>query len=227
METSDLPLYKQKVDRDRINVLNNLLQSKSNQLSKRMFSFEGNPVPINGNAKIDTAYLQPVLSTKNTIEDIKNVVYTINTSGHTLIDTINHSYFSTENIPSSLHLKNGNNSIFNLVVHGPIFIHDIDKCILVLEGHQVRLHNVRNTLVLVKSVENNRIVIENCDQLIINQGIEVDDFDFPTKELKNPHFQYVDNIDMDMVLNTISSIDDLSVIDDLFIKVADRGLVRR
>ena len=32
---------------------------------------------------------------------------------------------------------------------------------------------------------------------------------------------------MDMVLNTISSIDDLSVIDDLFIKVADRGLVRR
>ncbi|RCK55769.1 hypothetical protein Cantr_05725 [Candida viswanathii] len=87
------------------------------------------------------------------------------------------------------------------------------RCILILECHQARLHNVHNSIVLVQSVENDRIIIENCSQLRVNNGIEVDDFDFPTKETENPHFQRIDTARDAEILNGINAGGDVATVD--------------
>lgn len=217
MQILNQPLYKQKVDMDKIKVLNKLLQSKSNQLSKKMFSFEGKPVPANIKPELCTA--PTVLPARDTIHDINNEVYQINSSGHIVVESIQHAYVNTGHIPSSLHLKNAIDSVFKLVVEGPIFIHDIQGCLLILEGHQIRLHNVRNSLVLIRSVQNNRIIIEKCNQLRINEGIEVDDFDFPTRESINPHFKRIDDTNCNHIVSSIDNVNEISIASGLLKKL--------
>lgn len=103
--------------------------------------------------------------------------------------------------PYSVHIKQGLDSVIALKSKGPIFIHDLKHCVLILKCHQLRLHNIHDSLILVE-VGNDRIVIEDCDNLKIGNyptksfesgigKLEVDDFNCPIKLEKNKHFDYL------------------------------------
>ncbi|ODV69458.1 hypothetical protein HYPBUDRAFT_84816, partial [Hyphopichia burtonii NRRL Y-1933] len=104
----------------------------------------------------------------------------------------------------SAHIKGGEDSVIAINSEGPIFIHDLNHCVLLLKCHQLRLHNIHNCLILVE-VGNDRVVIENSNGLRIGSyptskkkgfqlardKIEVDDFNWPTKLEKNNNYDYL------------------------------------
>lgn len=183
----DQPAYIQKLATDKLKILNNLLQSKQNQLSKKRFEFKGEPVPPISNSLVVND--QTVPDTSKSIQKVDNQIFEISLNEHMVVDCFSNSYLQTTNEIPSIHLKSGNRSICKLTVQGPVFIHDVENSILILSCHQARLHNIHNSLVVMESVQNNRIIIENCNQIKVNSGFEIDDFNFPTKEIKNPHFE--------------------------------------
>ena len=61
--------------------------------------------------------------------------------------------------------------------------------------------------------------MKNCNQ--ISSGIEVDDFNFPTKEIKNPHFEVLMRDVSDEVLNGVRRIAQTSDIATVINKYID------
>ena len=217
--TPDQPSYIQKLTTDKLKILNNLLQSKQNQLSKRRFEFKGEPVaPV---LKSLVANDQNVDDTSKSIQKINKQILEISLNKHIVVDCFSNSYVQTTNEIPSIHLKGGDRSICKLTVQGPVFIHDVRNSILVLSCHQARLHNIHNSLVIIQSVQNNRIIIENCNQIKVSSGIEVDDFNFPTKEIKNPHFEVLMRDVSDEVLNGVRRIAQTSDIATVINKYID------
>lgn len=90
---------------------------------------------------------------------------------------------------SSINIQGSVSSVFKLKCDGPVFIHDMQNCVVQLDCHQARLHNMHNCIVIVDKASNNRVVIEDCDNLNIIGLVAVDDFSWPTKISDNPHFK--------------------------------------
>ncbi|ODV80746.1 uncharacterized protein CANTADRAFT_25162 [Suhomyces tanzawaensis NRRL Y-17324] len=131
-----------------------------------------------------------------TYEGLSGVKQTVEGSGsHVLIRNANNSIVVTsEQVPSSMHIKGGQSTVFKVEAKGPVFVHDLEDCDLVINCHQLRLHNLNNCRIWIDNVGNNTIIIENCRGLTIGRldggSVEVDDFDWPTKSFTNPHFKH-------------------------------------
>ncbi|KAK6461616.1 hypothetical protein DFJ63DRAFT_314248 [Scheffersomyces coipomensis] len=196
------------------------IELKRIQLSQNRFEFKGNPIPPESNmiqtkGKIVKTGLNVNVNTYNELlfKDISNQRFKLSveqSEKHVLLLGVESSIIDQDKsmIPSSTHIKQVKHSIINLKVEGPIFIHDVSYSILILNCHQLRLHNITNCIIIIEQVMNDRIIIENCTDLLImakNEGqvIEVDDFNWPTKMTINPHYKYIPNNHHEYLLNQI------------------------
>ncbi|OBA22076.1 hypothetical protein METBIDRAFT_21709, partial [Metschnikowia bicuspidata var. bicuspidata NRRL YB-4993] len=102
-----------------------------------------------------------------------------------------------DELPWSIHAQGLKSCLVAIRCDGPIILHDVENLVLILECHQLRIHNMRNCQVYAL-VANDRVIIEDSRDLIFLGFSEdalgppcfvVDDFDWPTSETVNPHFK--------------------------------------
>lgn len=207
-----------------IDSLFKFIDIKQSQLGNReQFRFVGEPTPqervneMNNNPKMGdikhigqnlcvlqvNSKLANVQQANSKLSDLNNVKITIGwgdgVGGHILISDISNTIVTTNqtSIPTSVHLKGVESSILRINSSGPVFIHDVSHTVLVLSCHQLRLHNIVDSTIIVESVGNNRIIIENCNGLKLQSTdeIAVDDFNWPTTLTTNPHYKFSHEID--------------------------------
>lgn len=97
--------------------------------------------------------------------------------------------------PASINISGGMNLALNVASQGPVMIHNVLCLLLLVRGHQLRMHGCTDCVVFVE-VSNNRVVLENCRRLHVGSIREnslcaglfsVDDFDWPS-DAPNPHY---------------------------------------
>ncbi|KAK6454279.1 uncharacterized protein RJT20DRAFT_57588 [Scheffersomyces xylosifermentans] len=208
---ADIPNYDRKRVIESVEALFKYMELKNIQLNgSNRFKFQGFPIPSTFMAEKETS--KPIVSNATSsiqgdgtqlhtpgkgvasYNDLKNVKISLDneSTGHVLLTNVKSSAVICGQA-SSIHIKSGSTSVLDLVVNGPVFIHDLDRVILNVRCHQLRLHNVQNSVIQVAGLANNRVIIEDCNDLRIgalenHTEIEVDDFNWPTKAVKNPHY---------------------------------------
>lgn len=96
---------------------------------------------------------------------------------------------SVLNITSkSINFKGGDNNLIVFRSTGSIFIHDLVNSVLVVECHQLRLHNVTDSVVINRAKS---VVIENCHGLQFNGSNNINDFNYP-KQGDNPNYKIIE-----------------------------------
>ncbi|KAL6451468.1 hypothetical protein SBY92_002810 [Candida maltosa Xu316] len=194
-DDTNQPTYIQKKNAEKMKKLNDLLSSKTNQLSKKRFAFQGDPIPPSSTTDKLTTHNETQPSTSENVPRtiIDQEEYLITETGHALITNFTNSIIKTGNPPSSIHLENGTGSTCDLTCSGPIFINNVRDSTLIISCHQARLHHVYDCTVIVKHVANNRIIIENCHGLKVSPGVEIDDFNHPVKNggVTNPNIEWI------------------------------------
>lgn len=176
--------YSKKLESENVKSILKLIQSKQNQLSKVRFEFIGEPQPPSHISvpQHDSKVFSNLNSNSISVTDQDFKL----TSDHIYIVEFSNSIVSLES--QSMNLQNGQDCICNLHSAGPIFIHDAINCVFILSCHQVRLHQIRDSIVIVNNREKgNPIIIENCSSLHIND-VDVDDFNHPSKSTKSPNY---------------------------------------
>lgn len=200
--------YERRIIKESIRDLHKLVDLKLNFVDVKRFTFRNDPIPNPSPHIIRKHHQQPnsnIAQPNKTLvspllSGIQGVKYTVNTTNsHVLITDISQSIVITGSTASSINIHNGCHSILQLNCNGPIFLHDLQDTILVLQCHQLRLHNIVNSTILV-DVANDKIIIENCSNLSIGnhphleptmcRPIQVDDFDQPTAR-QNSHYSKV------------------------------------
>ncbi|KAG7666334.1 uncharacterized protein J8A68_000124 [[Candida] subhashii] len=223
------PKYEQKQINQIIDELFKLIQIKFNQLSLSKFEFIGQPIPLH--QKIPTIQEKPrdeeETSGASVIHTIKDEIYDIPSQEqqqHILLSSITNSIIrtNTSNPPGSIHLKQAKQSICLLESKGPIFIHDIrDSIIIIKYCHQARLHNINDSIIVIESVYNNRIIIEDCFNIWFNKvkQVEIDDFNFPTKDLQNPNYSYLMETKYNelMMAVNVNNVNEISTVIDTYL----------
>lgn len=207
----DTTSYEKRRIKDHIVNLHKVVDLKLNSVDVKKFTFRNEPVPNPSPHIVHKHHQQPkfeVAQPNNTLANplvscIKGVKYTISSpSSHVLMTDISRSIVITGSTPSSINIHNGSHSIMHLNCLGPIFLHDLQNTLLILQCHQLRLHNIVNSTILV-DVANDKIIIENCYNLSIGnhphlnlttcRPIQVDDFNCPTASQQNAHYSKLDN----------------------------------
>ncbi|EGW29930.1 uncharacterized protein SPAPADRAFT_158132 [Spathaspora passalidarum NRRL Y-27907] len=209
--------FEQKRIKELIEGLYRIIDNKQVQLSMTRFEFVGEPIPPANPRRTAVTLVESndeQKSSGSAIVKLNSDKYEISDDRYVLIASSVRSIISTASAspPPSIHMKNAQGSICSLASKGPIFIHNVNNSILVLSCHQARLHNIHNSIIIV-NVQNNRIIIEDCDGLVVND-IEVDDFNHPTKETANPHYKIMSRDKQENILKTIGdcSVDQLPVV---------------
>lgn len=176
--------YLKKLESENVNSIIKLIQSKQNQLSRVNFKFIGEPQPpthIN-KSKQDKEVLSDFHSNSITVLD---QYYELN-SDHIYVSRFSNSILSVES--QSINLQNGEGSICYLRSTGPVFVQNATNCIFIISCHQVRLHEITDSIVIAENRhKGNPIIIENCSRLLIND-VDVDDFNHPSKSTKSPNY---------------------------------------
>ncbi|CUM47149.1 uncharacterized protein AC631_02622 [Debaryomyces fabryi] len=201
--------YEKRRIKDQVANLHKLVDLKLNSVDVKRFTFRNEPIPNPSPQIVHKHHQQPnsqIAQPNNTlatplVSGIQGVKYTVNsTNSHLLIADISKSIVITGSTPSSINIHNGSHSILQLNCNGPIFLHDLQHTIIILQCHQLRLHNIVNSTILV-DVSNDKIIIENCSNLSVGnhpsldltmcRPIQVDDFNQPTAR-QNSHYSKVD-----------------------------------
>ncbi|RLV91174.1 hypothetical protein JA1_004080 [Spathaspora sp. JA1] len=219
IDMTGVTTFEQKRIKQLIDGLYKILDNKQIQLSMNRFEFIGDPIPPrHSKNQIKLIEKQDLAETNSgsAVFELLNESIDISETRYVLITSSTNSIISTDKLspPPSIHMRNTTDSICTLTSKGAIFIHNVRNSILVLSCHQARLHNIHNSIIIVDKVKNNRIIIEDCSGLVINQQIEVDDFNHPTKESINPHYKVIDQDSLNHITQRISncSVEDLRVI---------------
>lgn len=175
----------------------------NSRINVEYFRFEGEPIAPFSQGITEAAITptQKSMGGENAFSDVADGVVVLHLSGHVVVRNVCNSVFATETWPSSMHLEGLRNSVFVIHCTGPVFIHDVENCVLVLKCHQLRLHNATGSAVFVE-VSNDRVIIEKCRGLTLGAysydnktlgpslSLQVDDFDWPTKMKASPNYGY-------------------------------------
>lgn len=202
-EGDKIATYDRKRILETIHMLMREVDARNNVINRKQFAFRGEPKPPRQKIaqRLNEGQNQASSPTKSgphnscafsTVINQKLPLPTGTNHQHVLIADIEDSviYTQPDLVTASVHIRGGTRLVVSIVSEGPIFIHDVHDVVLLLRCHQLRLHNVRNSVVMVE-VSNNRIVIENSDGLLVggyqDEEVNVDDFNWPTRS-KNEHF---------------------------------------
>ncbi|KAG2736117.1 hypothetical protein G9P44_000207 [Scheffersomyces stipitis] len=233
----EIPSYDRKRVVESVESLFKYVELKIVQLDEsQRFSFEGSPIPNPDYKKRDSTRKEDHDTQDNTDVSLKTkggvyrdqvrVKVTIGEEGvdktgrgHLLVTNTVYSVVQCKQA-SSIHIRGGKMSVFRLVVDGPVFVHDLDRVVLVLQCHQVRLHNVRRSVIMVSKTADNRMIIEDCSGLAISSLesgplVEVDDFNWPTKAVVSPHYKAAEPVD----ISWIDDVDDGPLSEDTIDKL--------
>lgn len=202
-EGDKIATYDRKRILETIHMLMREVDARNNVINKKQFAFRGEPRPpkLNVSQRLNEELNLPSNAPKNGLHNscafstVINQILTLSSNAnhqHVLIADIEDSviYTQPDVVTASVHIRGGTRLIVSMTSEGPIFIHDLHDVVLLLRCHQLRLHNVRNSVVMVE-VSNSRIVIENSSELVVgsyrDEEVNVDDFNWPTRS-KNQHF---------------------------------------
>lgn len=178
------------------------VEARNNVINKRQFAFKGDPIPppaqtsdqdVSGPGPTSQAWAPDTAGANSSFDSLNGCLLVINEAQkHVVLSNITNSVvFTVPPVPpASVHVRSAHDVILRVDCAGPIFVHDVVDAVLILQCHQLRLHNVRNSVVVV-DVSNNRAVIENCNGLTVGTQaggeVAVDDFNWPTTAT-NPHY---------------------------------------
>lgn len=164
---------------------------KERMLSDAHFEFVGEPIPPTTKVKVEEkkTEIQEVKAKTLQARSEKRILRP--EQPHVLLsDVVDSIIIAVDEMIESVHLENIQHSVIKVHSKGPVIVEKVTDSLLVFECHQLRLHDVKNCEVNV-NVANNRIVIENSNQLNIatlTDKIAVDDFNWPRKG-NNPHYK--------------------------------------
>lgn len=213
------PTYIQKQENEEYKSMLKLIQLKQNQSQKKRFQFFGEPQPptIPLHQQVKSYSSLPIAGSWNsdTTKSQDKSVTIINETysakvGHLHVKKFESSILSIQG--HSLNLSNGLNSILVLKCNGPILVHDINYCIVViLQCQQARFHNSSNCIVFMAKNETSGdsfeelkdavesgidtslppLIVENCAHLRTNQ-MNIENFNHPSRKFRDPTFQSLD-----------------------------------
>lgn len=187
--------------------LRKLYSAKEKILNKTTFEFIGVPIPPSSTEKTSLISRQKI-EVKPQLHGLRRQKHIISTElPHMLISDVQECILTNpkQDAIRSIHLQDIDTTILQLVSSGPVIVKNAHNSVLIIECHQLRLHDVVNCTIVV-NVSNDRIVIERCNDLkIIPQKVNnltIDDFSWPTLGEVNPHY-------------TISDVQDYAWIEDI------------
>lgn len=179
------------------------LEKADFQQNDRRFEFVGPPVPPPVAQKreilpVDTEKYEPqkISGKYQEIFHLGKEYSKLHVYLENMVESTIYGARNEEYLPSSIHVKNITDSRIALHCDGPIILHNVESLVIILQCHQVRIHNMKNCQVYV-NVSNDRVIIENSTNLKFSgfSGVSfcppsfaVDDFDWPTSEAVNPHY---------------------------------------
>lgn len=204
----DTTSYERRRLKDSIKNLHKVTDLKLNSVDVKKFSFRNEPVPNPSPQIVHKHHQQPRSEIAQRATPlvypsgpiVKNAKHTVSSpNSHLLMTNISQSIVVTGSTPASINIQNGAHSIVQLNCTGPIFLHDLHDMVLILRCHQLRLHNVVNSTILV-DVANDKLIIENCQHLkigrhplAIDRTIQVDDFNHPKATERNTNYTDIQN----------------------------------
>jgi hypothetical protein len=190
IDINSLAKYDQKILITKVENLKKLLLLKQEELTTERFEFNGDPIrPNDSNVAITRPSIGPIQANVESNQhcDLERTTTTIG-GNHVLVNNITECIVVGR--AKSVNLAHAQFSIIQIGSEGPIFVHDVDYCVLQLTCHQLRLRNVVNCIVIQK-VASGRVIIEDCSNISLgtqtNDQIVVDDFNWPSTAT-NPHY---------------------------------------
>lgn len=225
-ELSSLAPFEKRRCLDLLSSLQKYLEVKFNLLNVERFEFHGEPIPnqklklqASTNTSDDLAIMKPYISDINYSKKVID-----SSESHALVTRFLNCVILTKESISSINIRKGSDSVIYLNCDGPIFAHDLENCVLILDCHQLRLHNTQNCTIL-PIVSNNRVVIEKCHSLKfvnLNDGTSplVDDFSCPSKEIVNKNYAFIERNNL-MDYNWIFKLDEGPLCSNLQKTLAD------
>lgn len=177
-----------------------LIELREDELSLKRFEFRNDPIPGDKATPISPwEHLNLEEQSQELFTGISSRKYTWNlNSKFLLFSDITKSIIAVEHAPSSIHGCDIFHSILSLKSNGPIYLENLYHTTVIAECHQLRIHDLTSCLI-VANVENKGIVIENSSDLKFtskedcsDKRLQIDDFSWPTRTRKNPHYELQD-----------------------------------
>lgn len=194
---NDLNAFEKQKCTDMLAELRKLYSAKEKMLNKTTFQFIGDPIPPSS-IETTSLKLRHEIEVKPQLHGLRLRKHIISTNlPHMLISDIQESILSNwkQDPIRSIHLQDIDSSILHLVSNGPVIVERARNSVLIIDCHQLRLHEVVNCTIVV-NVSNDRIVIETCNNLKIvpqkEKLLTIDDFSWPTLGEVNPHYTISD-----------------------------------
>ncbi|KAI5959784.1 uncharacterized protein KGF55_005016 [Candida pseudojiufengensis] len=197
-------------ENEKIQYIQNLLRSKLNFLTRSTFKFVGDPIPPNSNINIKN--VSPLVDESTTSKIDKDSLIFINETKVLNVDYCHISTLSNSIIKvngKSINLNNAYNSFGFIFSSGPLFLQNMEKCILIAGCHQARLHNITDSIIIFENNEKDTqktVIIENCRNVKFN-SVYVDDFDHPTKFTESPNYQILQDDVVSEIENEIEKVE--------------------
>lgn len=166
--------YDKQKSLETIESLMRFIEVKKNSLETLVFRFEGEPIETRSLINVPKANefkVSPYL--ENIKEQTNNITKPVN---YFSVSGFDSCVIINEGMSVSANLEKGRNSVVKIAMDGTVYATDLERCILVCDCHQLRLHNILNTLI-VANIKTN-IIIENCKQLRFSGKVTIDDFNF-------------------------------------------------
>lgn len=176
-----------------------------NQADKRLFrkrfQFQGNPIPSSSNAIEQLGVSPQDVPTAHVVGDLQNESILLSSLSHTVLRDISHCEIGSKSPIPSAHVDGALDIVLALDSEGAVSVRNTKDSHLVINCHQLRLHDLENCTVWAE-VANDRIIIENCRNITFGgydhvtgtlqiPSFEVDDFDWPTRRIASPNYAYV------------------------------------
>lgn len=202
------PQYDQRRARDKVANLLSMVERRRRHLEPHRFRFVGDPIPPPSSPSVLVEKpTVPLTSAGHVVTDIVNSQRTIDApQEHVWIRHVTRSRVAVT--AASIHVHQADLSVFTIDVAGPIFLHHFDHCVIdIRHAHQVRLHHLTTVLVIVNDASLRTLTMEKCRDVYVasdNRNVSVDDFDWPRRDVVNPHWHAVTTNDISAITTAMA-----------------------
>lgn len=166
---------------------------KRSAIDKRVFRFEGEPIPpqqyvaMDPHLSADTSRTMSGVSREPEAKDLVGTKVSL-MQENSFVQNFKDSIVASGRALGQIHIQNGVSSLIDCISNGPIFIENVCNLVIVIECHQLRLRGLEKCKIYGR-IGNNTIVIEECTDLEFGtieseaspkQELIVDDFSDPS-----------------------------------------------
>ncbi|EGV65750.1 hypothetical protein CANTEDRAFT_92076 [Yamadazyma tenuis ATCC 10573] len=189
--------YDKQKTRELINSLSRLLEAKKSSMDTSKFKFKGAPIILqtdNSPTKNLNIQVGPKPYMENIFDQRIEIQSPVN---HLLLKQFERCIVLNHKNSSSVNLQTGANSILRFDIDGTISATGLTNCIVLANCHQLRLHNITNSLVVSDITTN--VIMENCMNVKFSGAVNVDDFNFNFTNSQNYSYVEIERESLDWI----------------------------